>query len=76
MLAIVQNSIDEMDFELDYIGINLSTTAKIYLNTIAFLHCFENRIKRDQEKLNNETMMNEVKKKEFYKNFEKEMLNK
>jgi len=76
MLAIVQNTIDEMDFELGYIRVNLSTTAKIYLNTLAFLYCLENRIQRDVKKLANEAIVNELKKYQFYEDFERKMFNK
>ena len=50
----VQKSIQEIDYELGYIWVSLSSRARMYLNTLAFFYCLEARIIRDEFKKQNE----------------------
>ena len=50
--------------------VNLSTSARNYLNTYAFIMCLELHILRIEEKQKHENKRKEKEHKEFYKNFE------
>ena len=47
-LAVIQQYIQEIDFELGYMWVNLNTRARMFLNTLAFFYCFECRINRNE----------------------------
>lgn len=72
-IADVQTHIQEADYELGYIFVNLSLNARNYLNTLAFLCCLQNRIKRDQEKQQKDELLQTQVREQFFEDFRMRM---
>jgi hypothetical protein len=69
----IQKFIQEIDFELGYIYISLNTRARMYLNTLGFFYCFENRIKKELEKKIREKKIQDYNKYQYLQIFTKNM---
>ena len=48
----------------------------MYLNTLAFFYCFENRIQKETQKKINELRLLEFNKRQYFEQFMKNMVNK
>lgn len=75
-MAVAQKYMQEVDYELAYIWVSLNTHARIYLNTLGFFLCLQNRIVRDKMKVDDEVQQRELSKLNFFTSFEKNMLEK
>ena len=74
VIAIIDQMIADVDYELQYIMVITNSQARIYLNTLGFFFCLKDKIQRDIDKQNYKINKEKKEIKKFYNEFMKDML--